>query len=106
MLFRSNYCDSVILIDAQCNSLDYPVINRLSEHNTLFFINVQSMEKIAKEVLGTDSYDVFASTDGNLKNTVRISTDQNDIKQMKVIGYYSYDTNLYGDLIDQMTKWH
>jgi len=99
------YRDGVILVDAQYYSLDYSEFKRLSEYNTLFFINVQSMEKIAKEILDTDSYDVFATTDENLKNTVRIITDQNGKKQMTVIGYYSYDTNLYGDLIDQMIKW-
>ena len=99
------YSDSAILVDAQCYSLDYSDIKRLSEHNTLFFINVESMEKIAKEILDTDSYDVFATTDENLKNTVRIRTDQNGKKKMTVIGYYSYDKDLYGDLIDQMTKW-
>ena len=97
-----HYKDKVILVDVSVKSLNYSELKKLSEQNSLYFINVQSMESISSELLDSNSYDVFIASDQDSKNCVRISTDQTGKKETLVFGYFMTKDGQYNDLVEQM----
>lgn len=96
------YHDKVILIDVLAKSVNYSELKSLADHNSLYFINVESMETISKIILESDSYDVFLPSDQNSKNCVRISSDRSGKKKTLVFGYTVNEGHQYDDLIEKM----
>lgn len=96
------YQNKVILIDVLAKAVNYSDLKSLADHNSLYFINVESMETISKIILESDSYDVFLPSDQNSKNCVRISSDQTGKKKALVFGYTMSKGYQYDDLIEKM----
>ena len=97
--------NKTIIVDSEDNKIDYGEIKKLLVNNVIIFTNVTSTERIQKEILNKDSYDVLISQNDHENDLAILRKNQSSEEEVLIVGYYSYPDNLYNDFVEKVVKY-